>query len=91
MAGVVDLDAVFRMLDACAPEHTRKPGPHFWCVRFKGQEYPTLPTGAKSDKRKEIQLRKVAKLVQVLKIDRDCAMRHLPQLVQPRWTVKSGH
>ena len=80
MAGVVDLDAVFRMLDACAPTHTRKVGDHKWCVMLDGKEYPNLPTGAKSDRRKEIQLRKVAKMVQVLQIDHACATRHLPAL-----------
>jgi hypothetical protein len=80
LAGVVDLEDVFRMLDACAHEHKRKPGNHYWCVMWNGKEYPTLPTGAKSDRRKEVQLRKVAKMVQVLGIDADCAIKHLPQL-----------
>ena len=47
---------------------------------LNGKEYPTLPTGAKSDKRKEIQLPKVAKMVQVLEINPDCAIEHIPQL-----------
>jgi hypothetical protein len=80
VAGVVDLDAVFRMLDACAPKHEKKLSAHYWCVMSNGLEYPTLPTGAKSDKRKEVQLRKVAKMVQVLGIDPNCAVTHIPQL-----------
>ena len=80
MAGLVDLDAVFRMLDACVPDHDRKLSLHYWCVMWDGKEYPTLPTGAKSDKRKQIQLRKVAKMVQVLGIDTACAVGQIPQL-----------
>ena len=80
MAGTVFLDEVFAMLDACAPGHTRRQGDHYWRVTHGDKVYPTLPTGAKSDKRKEIQLQKVVKMVQVLGVDPRCVMEHLPQL-----------
>ncbi len=77
---MADLSDVFAMLDACARDHGRRLTDHYWIVTWNGLTYPTLPTGAKSDKRKHVQVRKVAKMVQVLKIDRDCAVEHLPLL-----------
>lgn len=68
------------MLDACAPGHTRRQVDHYWRVTYGDKVYPTLPTGAKSDKRKEIQHQKVVKMVQVLGIDAKCVTEHLPQL-----------
>lgn len=80
MPGTVDLDDVFRMLDVCAPGHARRCGDHYWRVTFQDKVYPTLPTGAKSGKRKEIQIRKVLKMIQVLGIDADRATSELPAL-----------
>lgn len=81
MAGQVGLADVFAMLDECAKGHEKTLGDHYWCVRYNQLEYPTLPTGSKGDKRKLVQIMKVRKMVQVLKIDRACARKSIPALV----------
>lgn len=80
MGGTVDLADVFAMLDACAEGHSRSVGDHYWRVTYAGLVYPTLPTGAKSDKRKMISALHVAKMVRALRVPADCARKHLAQL-----------
>ncbi|MCK6574569.1 hypothetical protein L6V77_26120 [Myxococcota bacterium] len=43
--GEVALEEVWRMLEHCAPGHSRQATTHYWCVRFNGITYPRLPLG----------------------------------------------
>ena len=77
--GQTSLDAVFAMLDKCAPGHQRNQGTHFWTVMYRGRTFPNLPKGG-HDSKGEIQIPKVEKLVRHLEIDKECARRMIAGL-----------
>lgn len=33
------------MLEECAPGHTRKLTTYYWCARYNGKSFPSLPLG----------------------------------------------
>lgn len=79
--GQVALKDIWRMLDDCAPGHTRKAREHNHLIRFAGRTFSSLPLG-KHGKREnpEIEVGHVKQMVRQLAIDLDCVKRHLPQL-----------
>jgi hypothetical protein len=79
--GQIALKDIWRMLDDCAPGHTRKAREHNHCIQFEGRIFPSLPLG-KHGKRKnpQIEAGHVKQMVRQLEIDPDCTKRHLPQL-----------
>ncbi len=70
MSASVGQADVFRMLDGCAPGHTKRRGTHCWLVSYKGKTYRSLPDYPK------IELGHVRKMVRFLGIDKACAANH---------------
>jgi hypothetical protein len=81
--GLVELSAVFAMLDDCAKGHTRSLGDHKWVIRYKGITFPSLPKGQHEKRDGEIKFGYVRRLVRALKIELECASRHFPALRAP--------
>lgn len=79
--GLTGLRSVFRLLDKCAPGHERFLGPHSWTIYYQGRTFINLPKSG-HDSKGEVPLPKVAKLVQILKLDRDCAAGMIPGLAR---------
>jgi hypothetical protein len=46
MGHLVKLHDVWKMLDACAPGHTKTASRHYWTVSFNKRSYRSLPLGA---------------------------------------------
>lgn len=70
MSASVPQSAVFRMLDECAPGHTKRRATHCWLVGYRGKTYRSLPDY------RNIELGFVRKMVRFLGIDRECAAGH---------------
>jgi hypothetical protein len=79
--GQVALKDIWKMLDDCAPGHTRKAREHNHLIQFAGRAFPSLPLG-KHGKRENprIEVGHVKQMVRQLEIDQDCVKGHLPQL-----------
>ncbi len=78
--GTVKLKQVFRMLDECAPGHSRKEQAHSWRVDFNDRRFPSFQLGKRSrGQEAEITMFHVRKLVRALEIDEDCVRRLLKQ------------
>lgn len=77
--GCLPLNDIFKMLDECAPGHTRKSGDHYWVIIFHGKIYYDLPKGEHGAKNPDIQIGHVKKLIRRLLIE-DCAKKYLPIL-----------
>ncbi len=71
--GFVRLNAIWRMLELCAPGHKRTLKTHRWWVRWNGRTFRGLPKGPGRKQNAEVRFQYVEKLVAVLGIDRDCA------------------
>lgn len=78
--GTVKLNAVWELLNHCAPGHTKKEGDHYWRIYFQGKTYPNFPTG-KHAKNKEIQYGHIKRMIRHLEIE-DCARTTMPGLYQ---------
>jgi hypothetical protein len=74
------------MLDACAPKWTKEETPHYFCIRWKGRTYPSLPRGPRGKKKGQrkglalVWLGHVAHMIKQLEIDEACAKKHLDGL-----------
>ena len=84
-SGVVTLEQIIAMLEACAPGYEREEKEHHHWVRYNGRVYWRLPKGAHRHRgarsgRAEIEIGHVRKMVRFLDIDSDCAAQHLPAL-----------
>lgn len=65
--GQVTLREVWEMLERCAPGYTKKPTNHYYCIRYNGLTYPTLPLGSHgSGDHRTIQLGHVKKMARKL-------------------------
>lgn len=42
---VIDTQAIWAMLERCAPGFTKRKTVHHWRIEFAGRTYPTLPLG----------------------------------------------
>jgi hypothetical protein len=85
--GQVRLSVVWDLLDACAPDATRKLGDHFWTIARVFGEGGTrrvktfgLPTGEKGKANPDIQILQVRKMVRQLEIKWECATGVIPTL-----------
>lgn len=64
------------MLDECAPGHTRTETDHYYCIRYNGKTFPTLPKGQHGKSNPGIQRGVIKKMARHLGI-LDCARRVL--------------
>lgn len=71
MSALVRQREVFRMLDECAPENTRRLSDHFWRITYKGKTYPSFP------KHEQVEVGHIRKVLRHLEIDMECAKKHL--------------
>lgn len=76
--GVARLRDIRQMLADGAPGHDFAAKPHNFRVTWNGRTFPSLPKGGHSEENPEIQLGKVKQMINHLRIDMDCARRHLP-------------
>lgn len=74
--GQVALKDVLRMLDECAPGHTREQRTHHFCIYYNGSTYPSLPRGEHGKANPGIQKGHVKKMARHFGI-LDCARRVL--------------
>jgi hypothetical protein len=79
--GRAPLSEIWAMLDVCAHGHTKKEGKHYWCVRYNGKTYPTLPRGEHGKTDPEIQIGKIRQMVRQLGIE-TCAEERLALLAK---------
>lgn len=78
--GTVALQAIWTMLENCAPGHTRKAKTHNWVIRYRGKTYPSFPLGPHGKRENpEIEVGHVKRMVRFLGI-LECAKAHLEQL-----------
>ena len=73
------------MLDACAPSWTREETVHYYCIKWRGKTYPSLPKGGhgKTGQKKylaKVYVGHIKHMVRQLEIDPDCAKKHLNAL-----------
>lgn len=71
--GLIELTAIWAMLEVCAPGYNKKLRVHNWLVTWNGRSFPNLP------KHSEIQIGHVRQLARSLGI-MDCARQQLEQL-----------
>lgn len=67
------------MLEKCAPGHDIWEGTHKFVVTWQERTYPDLQKAGQHGK-DELQLNSVEKMVQVLKIDLECARKWVPSI-----------
>jgi len=78
MAHLVALNAVWEMLEQCAPGFTRRASQHYWIVSYQGRSYRTLPLGAHGRRQNpDIETGHVRALIRHLQISRTCAEQYL--------------
>ena len=81
---VLELREIFALLDHCAPGHTKTQTTHYWCIRWEGRTYPTLPLGehgaGRTKGRVDIRAGHVRQMIRQLQIDLNCAAEVIPQL-----------
>ena len=68
--GQVPIEDVWKMLGQCAKGHTVQETTHFYCVRYNGKTYPSLPKKRQIDKG---HVKKMARHFEIL----DCAKKDL--------------
>lgn len=79
--GQVKLKKVLDMLKECAPEHETEETDHYYCVKFGGKEFPSLPKGKHGSKSQaEIDRGVIKQMVNHLEIDPKCANKEIPSL-----------
>ncbi len=78
--GFVRLSAIWRMLDHCAPDHTRTLKAHHWWVTWNGQTFRGLPKGPGRKQDADVRFRYAERLIDVLKIDPACAAQYFRQM-----------
>ncbi|MBI5486271.1 MAG: hypothetical protein HY905_02945 [Deltaproteobacteria bacterium] len=79
-SGTVALLAIWAMLDACAPGHTRRQRVHNWLIRWGDRAYPRLPVGEHGRRQNpEIEVGHVKQMVRLFGIE-ECAKRFLERL-----------
>ena len=69
---------VFRMLDDCAPTHTRRIGTHRVVVNYRGQAFFGLPKGpgGGGEVIAVVEYSKIRRLSRELELDPECVKRH---------------
>lgn len=78
MARVVDLEDVWRMLEACAPGYTKRASREYWTVRYNGKAYRSLPLGAHGRRHHpELEAGHVRSMLRHLGVAFGCAEAHL--------------
>jgi len=78
--GLVRRNDVWRMLDDCAPGHSREEKLHHWWIVYRGKRYTSFPTGAHGVRQNpEIEAGFLRHLVRIFGIQ-DCAARHFPAI-----------
>lgn len=65
------------MLDACAGGWSDRKGPHKWCIMWQGRTYPSLPLGEHGKVNPGIEVGHIRQMIRALRIDMECAKRHL--------------
>jgi hypothetical protein len=79
-SGTIPLQAIWAMLDHCAPGHTRLARVHNWVITFGKKCYPSLPLGPHgARKNPSIQVGHVRKMCRALDI-LDCAKTQIELL-----------
>lgn len=79
-SGVVRIKEVWRMLDQCAPGHSKKATDHHWRIRWNDKLYPAFPLGPHGARENpEIGLEHVRKLSRFLGI-LECAETQIEHL-----------
>lgn len=74
------------MLDACAPGWTKTDTEHYYCIKWKGLTYPSLPRGSHAGKKGQkkgrtlVEVGHIKHMVHQLNIDMECAKKHLDVL-----------
>ena len=79
-SGTVRLSAVFKMLEHCARDFTKRERVHNWVITFQEKEYPSLPKGPHGKPDPEIEKGHIKKMIKKLGIDMECAKQYLPLL-----------
>lgn len=78
--GTIALQAIWTMLENCAPGHAREPKTHYWVIRFGDKTYPTFPLGPHGKRNNpEIQVGHVRRMARFFGI-LECAKDQLAQL-----------
>lgn len=84
--GVVAIGDVLEMLKQCAPGSDPTPTEHYYCIKFNGRTYPSLPLGEHGPKRaklrSEVKVGDVRKMIRFLGIDKACCHKAIPRLAQ---------
>ena len=76
----VRLKEIWRMLDTCAPNYTKRATDHNWRICWNRMVYPAFPLGPHGARENpEIQLHHVSKLARFLGIT-ECAETQIPLL-----------
>lgn len=85
MSQSVRLEAVFAMLDDCAPGYSKTEGDHYWLIRHADGKkiFPTLPTGKHGAGRPDAEIGHVRQLVRLFDIQ-NCAAKHFPGLIRKK-------
>ena len=78
--GFVRLNAIWKMLDRCAPGHIRTLRTHHWWITWGGLSFRELPKGSGPHRNALVRFQNVEKIVRVLRIDPDCAARFFRQM-----------
>ena len=84
MSVSVPLPKVLKMLERCAPGAEIELKLHHYWVTFSGRTFRSLPKGRHGARVPDIEIGHVNGMVEFLRVDKDCARQHIPQLPRKR-------